>query len=247
MKIPTLPLAARYHHLHLASNDAEASARWYARHLGGRYRATGDYQLALFENSFLIWYQSDDVAPSIGGVLDHFGFSVPSIDSVLEAMVTDGAELLQQPRAVGPEELRIAFVNDPWGTKVELLEDEELLGPHHVHLLVTDIEEHREWLRQRLGGTAESFKNLLPGLRFDGLWILYRQGEPGLGQSKGRAIDHLGFQVEDTEGATRALTDSGANLDGIPRDIGDLRVAFVTDGLGVRYELITPHATLEAT
>ena len=219
-----LPIEARYHHLHLASTDAAASAAWYARHLGGRAVTNSRYELCQFEGQpkanrrdhFLIWTQSDEVKPSVGSVIDHLAWSVASIEPVLEAMIEDGASLEMEPTTVGPEDLQIAFVTDPWGAKLELLCDEDHLGFHHIHLLAPDIEEHRDWLQSRIGGTALQFKGMLQGLYLGDLWLLYREATTPLAASKGHAIDHLGLLVDHVEARTRALTEGRRQSGGAP-------------------------------
>jgi hypothetical protein len=36
----------------------------------------------------------------------------------------------------------IAFIEDPWGVRMELLEDPEYLGINHIHMMSADSERH---------------------------------------------------------------------------------------------------------
>lgn len=50
----------------------------------------------------------------------HFGFTVPDIESAYESLADDGVEFVMEPTAFG--DLTIAFLLDPTGTRIELLE-----------------------------------------------------------------------------------------------------------------------------
>jgi hypothetical protein len=57
--------------------------------------------------------------------------------------------------------------------------------------------------------------------------------------TRGRAIDHIGFDVEDLDGFVRTLEARGIALDGPVQQVPGtaLKVAFLTDPWGTRIEL----------
>jgi catechol 2,3-dioxygenase-like lactoylglutathione lyase family enzyme len=56
------------------------------------------------------------------------------------------------PLREAPGLFKLAFVQDPFGIKLELVEDAELLGFHHIHLRVPDPEAALAWYVQMFGG-----------------------------------------------------------------------------------------------
>lgn len=50
----------------------------------------------------------------------HFGFVVDDVERAYEELVTSGVEIVMEPSVFG--ELKIAFVADPAGVRIELLE-----------------------------------------------------------------------------------------------------------------------------
>ena len=232
-------------HLHMNSPEPVATADWYVDTFGP-FAAPGEsasrVQVVGFEgarigNHEFRWYESPTEG-SAGTVLDHFGWSVPNVDDACAAMAAAGAKILEDPKTVA-NRLRICFLEDPWGAKFELLEDPDLLGFHHVHLLVPDVEAHRRWMAKVCGGEITMFKELVPGLQRDNMWILYRPGD-GLAPSKGRALDHLAFTVQGMDGHLAAMSEAGAQMDGEPRDVGAARIGFAIEPNGLRIELVEP-------
>jgi len=108
-------------------------------------------------------------------------------------MLADGATEFWEPRHFGPAKLYISFVTDPWGAKIELLEDAKHPGFHHVHILGPDCEEDRAWLLERAPASAETFKDILLAVNYGTMRILFRQTDDELEPTAGRAIDHLAW------------------------------------------------------
>ncbi len=232
-------------HLHLNAPDAAEAAAWYTEHLGA-LAAPGDpaahvqvagLEVARIGTHEFRWF-SNTTPGSVGSVIDHYGWSVESTDDGCAALQAAGAKVLEAPKTVA-DRLRICFLEDPFGAKLELLEDPDHRGFHHVHLLVPDVETHRQWMASVVGGELATYQDLLPGIRRDGMWLLYRPGGD-LAPSLGRAIDHFGFRTEDLEGGLARLEAAGAAMEGPPREIPGFRIGFGIAPDGVRVELVEP-------
>jgi catechol 2,3-dioxygenase-like lactoylglutathione lyase family enzyme len=117
------PKLRGFHHVVLRSTDPAASLAWYRQRFGGertKYKG-GD---ALTYGDMLVLVEKAAAAPtaSVGRALDHVGWRVMDLDKTLSALagikVLQGVTNLQL--ATGP--VRYSFVEDPQGTKIELVQ-----------------------------------------------------------------------------------------------------------------------------
>ncbi|WP_428100780.1 VOC family protein [Candidatus Rariloculus sp.] len=155
------------------------------------------------------------VAPTLGGTpgtgVNHIGFSFPDLEakmSELEAVGVRGAGVRLQRFEDGstfrdvPGLFKLGFIFDPWGTRIELAEDPDYLGFHHIHLSSADPAATLAWYQDVLGGVPAILKGRLNGLLFDDVWLLVSQHEEGVpAPTAGRTLDHLGFVVADIDTA----------------------------------------------
>ena len=74
---------------------------------------------------------------SVGSVIDHYGISVPDIEAAMKKLDGSGAKILSPVRD-DTGLFKLAFIEDPFGVKVELVQDAEWPGFHHIHLRVPD-------------------------------------------------------------------------------------------------------------
>ena len=213
--IPGIAAAAATHHIHLAASNATEAVKWYVRHLActpieGRIEAADCGGL---EINFVV---RATLGSSQGTGINHIGFSFADLDAKmaeLEAVGVRGSGVRLQRFADGatvrdiPGLFKIGFIFDPWGTRIELVEDPETLGFHHIHLSATDPQATLEWYQEVFDGEPASLKGLLDGLRFDGgIWLLasrHARGSPAA--TVGRAIDHIGFAVRDLDEAAKQM------------------------------------------
>jgi catechol 2,3-dioxygenase-like lactoylglutathione lyase family enzyme len=163
---------------------------------------------------------------SQGTGVDHIGFSFRDLTAKmaeLEAVGVRGSGVRLQRNPDGstlrdvPGLFKLGFIFDPWGTRIELVEDLDTLGFHHVHLSATDPAATLAWYRDVMGGEPASLKGRLDGLRFDGVWFLvsaYPDGAPGT--TVERAIDHVGFVVDDLDPASADLRRRGVTFEQEP-------------------------------
>src|SRR5258708_1777918 len=114
----TLP----YDHVHLAAPDQAKAVEWYQKMFGGQTTPEGKDRL-LFGKTRFIWMKSDTAKPSAGTTIDHIAFSFPDVSARLKTWQAAGVKIVGR-----------RLIEDPWGVKIELLEDRAVTGFHHVHL-----------------------------------------------------------------------------------------------------------------
>lgn len=225
----------KYDNLHIAVTDTEAAKDWYTTYLGGKL---GDDGLVYFGETYIRFVPTDEIHPSSESVIDHIGLSFADLEAVMAKIESSGATVLSPLRSAEGF-FDMAYIEDPWGVKFELVEDSEWPGFHHIHLRVPDPETTLNWYEDKLGGSRELFKGRLDGLRFDGVWLLASSSDgQKLASSANNAIRNLAWEVEDVVVASSALQSQGVKLISDSRPFQNLRYAFFEDPDGVRVEVL---------
>ena len=145
-----------YDHIHLNVPDPAAGANWYEKNFGGK-RITEAPDRLMFGSTRFMFLRKADATPSAGSAIDHVGFSVPDLDATMKALESAGVKVTTPARDV-PGLFKLAFVEDPWGTRIEVVQDSELLGLHHIHLRHPNPDEGFAWLLSNFGGQKTQLK-----------------------------------------------------------------------------------------
>lgn len=201
-----------YDHVHLAAPDQAKAVEWYQKTFGGETTPEGKDRL-LYGKTRFIWMKSDTAKPSAGTAIDHIAFSVAD-------------------RAPG-------FMEDPWGVKIEIVNDPQRRGFHHVHLQSTDPAASIAWYKQRLGGEAAKY-NGGDGLKYGDVLVLVEKSTAAPIPSVGRALDHVGWRVTDLDKTLKDLMGIKV-LQGVTNlqlATGPVRFSFVEDPAGTKIELV---------
>lgn len=236
----TLP----YDHIHLNTPDPAATATWYEKYFGGR-RITEAPNRIMFGSTRLMFLRGANAPPSAGSAIDHLGFSVTDIDAKLRELEGSGAKIEGPVRDV-PNLFKLAFAIDPWGTRLEIVQDAELLGLHHIHLRGPDTEAIFSWLLAHLGGERTRLKGQLDAIRyraegFSDVWILAQRGEAT--PSEGKAIDHIGWRSSGINETATELRGKQVTLTSEPRPLTlpngpPINFFYVAGPAGARIELV---------
>lgn len=185
-------------HVHMRVPDTAAAAEWHSRLLGGSVRSGGPGPSIRYGNGFIGTMPNEGPAPpSNRGVIDHFGIAVTDVAATVARAREMGAYIDTEPQE-GVTAPVIAFIVDPWGTRMELLEDQEYPGVNHVHMMATDADAMRDWFLEVFGGeyVAARGKGVFHTILYDDLWVHVSESPDGeRAPSRGRAIDHIGFRV----------------------------------------------------
>jgi catechol 2,3-dioxygenase-like lactoylglutathione lyase family enzyme len=184
-----------YDHIHLNVPDPAAAANWYEKNFGARRITEGPDRL-MFGSTRFMFLKKADAKPSSGSAIDHVGFSVADLDAKMKELEAAGVKVVTPIRDV-PGLFKLAFVEDPWGTRIEVVQDTELLGLHHVHMRGPNTDEVFGWLQAKFGGERTKLKGRLDAMKysaagFSDMWILVQRGEAE--PSEGHAIDHIGWR-----------------------------------------------------
>ena len=156
----------------------------------------------------------------------------------------------------GSEGQSNANITMPDGAEVELQEDQMLpveVSGYHIHFFTAGHEELLAWyldvfgLEQRPRGTIQTTTNV-PGMNMSfgdprnprgTLQTTTNVPVEAKAPTRGRAIDHIGFELDDLEAFCEQLKAKGIEFDTEYREIDalQLKIAYLTDPSGVRIEL----------
>ena len=228
-----------YDHVHLNSTDPDQAASWYAEHMNGESMdAKG--RLRFGTTQVIFFKREPGFAGSAGSVIDHIGFSFRNLDAKMTSFRESGVKILAEPKEV-PGKFKYGFVEDPWGTKIEVMEDPETIGFHHIHLSGPDPTGILDWYENAFGGQRTKYKGLLDAINYDGVWLLAMRSRQPLAPSNGRSIDHLGWGVRDMDADAATLKEKGVPFTMEPRPFNPkiaIAIAFVEGPGGVKIELV---------
>jgi catechol 2,3-dioxygenase-like lactoylglutathione lyase family enzyme len=228
----TLP----YDHVHLAAPDQAKAVEWYQKNFGGETTPEGKDRL-LFGKTRFIWLKSETAQPSANTAIDHIGFSFADLDAKMKEWEAVGVKVITPLRPV-PGLVKIGFIEDPWGVKIEVVQDTETLGFHHVHLRSPDPAASMAWYKQRFGGETAKLKGLLDGLKYGDVWVLFAKGDAT--PSVGHALDHVGWRVANLDKTLDDLKGIKVLQGVTPLQLatGPVRFSFVEDPSGTKIELV---------
>ena len=249
---PALAAAADYHHVHINASSPAKGVEWYSEHMECAPIADRD-DAANCGGVEILFMPQATTGGSQGTGINHIGFSFPDLEAKmaeLEAVGVRGSGVRLQRNDDGsmiqdlPGLYKSAFIFDPWGTRIELVEDTEYLGFHQIHLSATNPEETLAWYRDVMGGEPASMRGVVDGVLFGDVWLLAMEHPEGAAPAttQGRAIDHVAFMVDDLDTAAPEMRQRGVRFTQDPLVPENARTsarqAYVVGPDNVRVEVI---------
>ena len=226
-----------YDHVHFGVPDPAKAVEWYAKYLGGQPGPAGEpNDRLLFGKTRFIFLKTDKPLPSAGSAVDHIGLSFADLAAKIKEFEAAGIKIvtpIRDERGL----FKHAFIEDPWGAKVEILQDPEMLGFHHVHLRTADPEAAFKWYLDMFGGERRKLKGRVDALKYDDVWILAEKGDAM--PSEGHAIDHIGWRTTmDLNAKATELKAKGVKFTTEPRPFRDIHISYVEGPAAVKIELL---------
>jgi catechol 2,3-dioxygenase-like lactoylglutathione lyase family enzyme len=108
----------------------------------------------------------------------------------------------------------------------------------HAHFYAADVDALRAWYVKHFGAAMPTATNAnatgVPGISFS-----FRKTDAAQAATKGRSLDHIGFEVKDLEAFYKSLAADGVTFESPVRDVPGigLKIAFLIDPAGTRIEL----------
>lgn len=229
-------------HWHLNSRDVEANKKIFVG-MGGVASSDGPRQRVTFPgvvvNLNLGAASPPPTAGSVGSVVNHVGFVVKNVQESVAKWKAAGVPVL--PGNNG--RLDQAYVQTPDGLRIEILENKNQSEPirnEHVHFFVPEasISQIQAWYAKTFGAKP-STRNNAPVDDIPGVQLRFNKADAAQAPTKGRVLDHIGFDVVDLPGFIKKLEAAGIKLDRpyTKNEQSGVSLAFITDPWGTYIEL----------
>jgi len=113
----------RFHHIHFYTADPLTIQAWYAEKFGAKPGKRAQWEAGDVPGANLTFAKAPDaVAPTLNRALDHIGFEVRDLEAFCRKLEASGIKFDTPYRKLPQISLAIAFLTDPWGTRIELTE-----------------------------------------------------------------------------------------------------------------------------
>jgi catechol 2,3-dioxygenase-like lactoylglutathione lyase family enzyme len=226
-------------HIHLMVADPAVQKKLWVGLLGAEVTHTGTLETLKLPGIFIVVQQSRTprTEGSEGSSVNHIGFLVKSYADVRTKLVGAGIEFVFDHPAA--KQLTAKF---PDKVDVEFTEDATLKTPvamHHIHVSTPNQEAAQAWYAKTFGATPGKrdrfIADFIPGGEVD-----FRSASQPEAPTRGRTLDHIGFEVRDLDAFCQKLQSDGITLESPPRvmaQLDGLKIAFLVAPDGTRIEL----------
>jgi len=229
-------------HWHIMSKDVEANKKLFLAMGAKMYMPDGN-PLMVFPGIHINIRggggKKGDGA-SVGSVVNHVGFIVDDVQKRTAEWKAKGVSVLPG----GNGRLDQAFVVTPDGVRIEILEDKAQTVPirnEHVHLSLTAAEVPKAvaWYAKTFGGKVGT-RNDQPVVDVPGGQLRFAKADTPQAPTRGRVLDHIGFDVKDLQAFIKKIEADGITLDEPYRRVlgAGAAITYITDPWGTRVELV---------
>jgi catechol 2,3-dioxygenase-like lactoylglutathione lyase family enzyme len=246
-------------HLHYKVRDVDANKKFWIA-LGATPVKFDTREVLKFHSVLIFLDKGESSGNTEGSVVNHVGFRVPNTRQSVDRMKAAGYKIELAASGTGkvgnvfsPEGERIEFLED-MSVNVKFVSDEapyvqptKMTDPiilHHIHLYVPadSVEKAKAWYVKVFGAVpGKRYKTDDPPYEaadIPGVNMNFAEAHGALAPTKGRMLDHIGFEVKNLEAFCKKLEASGIKLDSpykkLPSGIAN---AYLTDPWGTYIEL----------
>ena len=164
----------------------------------------------------------------------------PQILENLAALQKAGYQI--QSQFTGAEGFPNAYALGPDGLRIEMQEDKTLSAvalPNHIHFMTPDFEKLLDLYADTFSLTKRNRGTIKTTADAGTVNLSFQTSRDPVVGTKGRAIDHIGFELRDLQAFCKQLEAKGITFDVPYREVPaiGLKIAYITDPSGVYIEL----------
>lgn len=221
-------------HLHLNAKDPKVQKKFWIDFIGARPAKLGSADVYALPGVIVFVNKAEPSGGTERSTVNHIGLKVRSLQPYLAKAAGANVKVLTQSETqamlLAPDDIRLELTEDPASPQP--------VANHHIHFYAMDLEAMRSWYAatfEAIPGKRGRFEAAdLPGVN-----LSFTKADAAPAGTKGRALDHIGFEVKDLESFTKKLEASGIKFNVPYRKVPRLgiAIAFLTDPWGTYIEL----------
>jgi catechol 2,3-dioxygenase-like lactoylglutathione lyase family enzyme len=227
-------------HWHLISKDVEANKKIFLA-MGGKLFMPGGAPVIMFPGLYinLVLGTEKGDGGTEGSVVNHVGFIVDNVQLRVAQWKKAGVAVLPGNN----NRLDQAFVVTPDGVRIEIQESKTQAIPirnEHIHFSLPDAEIAKAvaWYAKTFGGKPGT-RNDAPVVDLPGVQLRFAKADSRQAPTRGRILDHIGFDVKDHAAVVKKIQADGIALDEPARkSAAGNTVTYITDPWGTRVEIV---------
>jgi catechol 2,3-dioxygenase-like lactoylglutathione lyase family enzyme len=230
-------------HIHINATDVDAQSRFWTT-VGGKIVQREKLTMVQFPGIYILLRKQDPTGGTVGSTINHFGFYVRDFAGSVARWKAAG--LTWEP--VKNPQVGQGFLTGPDAVRIEIYENTSISTPmqmHHIHLFVTDPQEAQKWYVRTFGATAGR-RAQYETANVPGAEITLAKADAPQAPTKGRSVDHIGFEVNNIDAFVAKLQAAGIKTDAAVRNSANasgLRIVYITDPWGTEIEITQGLAT----
>ena len=244
-------------HVQLNVRDGQASKKFYQQYFGGTPVKWGQLEGLKYPGVIFFFAKAEPTGPMEGSAVNHIGFTVKDGVALFKRMQAAGIRTASNGvNAQG--QIYGGYVYSPDGAKIELIERATLSVPvefDQVHFFVADPgpgggpawSEVQTWYTKVFGANATRTELSAPAQNNAASAPMSQSTIPGTNlrfspaptsvPTRGRALDHIGFEVTGLEAFCRQLEAKGVKLAAPYRKQDGVGTASLVDPKGTLIQL----------
>lgn len=221
-------------HMHLMVRDPAAHKKVWVDVFGAQVVNSGTLELIKVPGIFLVLGKAERTDGSEGSTLDHFAFRVKDLAGTSAKLKAAGIPLTRDDSleivAIFPDKVKVEFYPAPALTVP--------IEHFHAHFYAADVDALRAWYAKHFGAATPTATNA-NAMGVPGMSLSFRKTDAPQAATKGRSLDHIGFEVKNLEAFCKKLAADGVVFESPLRDVPaiGLKIAFLIDPAGTRIEL----------
>jgi catechol 2,3-dioxygenase-like lactoylglutathione lyase family enzyme len=229
-------------HVHLNVRDIEVQKKFWMEQFAAVPLAREGLEGVKMPGMLILFRKQVPTGPSEGTMMDHFGLKVPSTSEAVKRCRAAGYQIESEFK--GTEGFPNAYIIGPDDVKIEIQEDTTQTIPamaYHLHFLNASGDQIKlmNWYAKTFGATVKK-RGMHDAADLPGINLTFGiSRHPPMIGTKGRSIDHIGFEVKNLEAFCKKLEADGVKLDVPYKKVpsAGIAIAFLTDPFGTYVEL----------
>jgi len=224
-------------HVHLTVNDVEADKKLWIELGGTSLRKYGNDEVIGISGMLVILKKGAPSGGSEGSVVNHIAVRVPHVQESVARWQAAGVKTEPGSR---PTE---GWVITPDGLRIQVLEDASLTTPIAMDHMQFSVEEAslpqiEAWYVKTFGVKPDNHGTIKNG-DLPGAHLHFRIVDTAALPTKGRTLDHIGFEIKDLETFCKKLEANGVKIERPYAKRPDLgaAIAFISDPWGTYIDL----------